>query len=183
MSDILNKFSNLKEFSQTLRHEIRMFYVFDDYLGKNYFYFTSDDQCFAFGFNFYGCLGFGHNISVEGPKNIPELSHKHIIDLYKGFNFMIGRTSRNEIYTWGQNEHGQLGLGFKSFANDFIKPERNEYLSGKQIIDISCGYRHSIALTSNGKVFGWGDNSRGQVGCQIKDSIIDKPVNLISLSR
>jgi hypothetical protein len=35
---------------------------------------------------------------------------------------------------------------------------------------ISCGYRHSLALTESGRVFGWGDNSGGQLGVDVEDS-------------
>jgi hypothetical protein len=33
-----------------------------------------------------------------------------------------------------------------------------------KIITISCGHRHTIALTENGQAFGWGDNTWGQLG-------------------
>ena len=80
MSDILVKFTKLKKFSQNLKHEIRLFLVFDDHLGKNCVYFTTDDQCYAFGSNLVGCLGFGHSKFVEEPQLVPELCHKNVTD-------------------------------------------------------------------------------------------------------
>jgi hypothetical protein len=35
---------------------------------------------------------------------------------------------------------------------------------------ISCGERHSLALTESGRVFGWGDNDCGQLGDDIGNS-------------
>jgi RCC1 and BTB domain-containing protein len=32
---------------------------------------------------------------------------------------------------------------------------------------ISCGYRHSLALTESGRVFGWGRNFNGQLGVDV----------------
>ena len=38
---------------------------------------------------------------------------------------------------------------------------------GERIIDISCGYKHVVALGCNGKAFTWGTNSNGQCGIDI----------------
>ncbi|HEY6438133.1 MAG TPA: hypothetical protein VIY47_16195, partial [Ignavibacteriaceae bacterium] len=35
---------------------------------------------------------------------------------------------------------------------------------------ISCGWRHSLALTESGRVFGWGHNDNGQLGVDVEDS-------------
>jgi serine/threonine protein kinase len=35
---------------------------------------------------------------------------------------------------------------------------------------ISCGYKHSLALTESGRVFSWGDNSVGQLGVEVEHS-------------
>ena len=183
MSDILEKFAKLKKFSQTLCHEIRLFLVFDDYLGKNCLYLTTDDKCYAFGSNLVGCLGFGHNKFVEEPELVPELSNNNITDLYRGSNFIIGRSEQNRIYCWGQNECGQLGLGFKSAEDKYLKPAFNEFLSPKNVVRVCCGHKHVIAITANGDVFGWGDNSEGQVGAGLDQSVVQTPTTLSSISR
>jgi alpha-tubulin suppressor-like RCC1 family protein len=38
-------------------------------------------------------------------------------------------------------------------------PLRNE-----KIVSLSCGFQHFVALTSKGRVFGWGRNVNGQLG-------------------
>ena len=181
MSDILAKFTKLKKLSQSLCHEIQQFLVFDDYLGKNCIYLTTDDQCYAFGSNLLGCPGLGHNKFVEEPELVPELCNKAITDLYRGSNFTIGRTCDSRVYCWGQNECGQLGLGFDSPDDQYLKPTLNECL--KNVVRVSCGDKHVIAITGGGDVYGWGDNSCGQVGAGLDQSIVNTPINLSSISR
>ena len=47
-----------------------------------------------------------------------------------------------------------------------------EALRGKDIIDISLGSVHCLALTREGKVYSWGGNDKGQLGisnCESKN--------------
>ena len=83
-----------------------------------------------------------------------------------GKNFVIILSDIGMIYSFGSNSKGQLGLqDFK----DRKTPTLNELLvnDGERIVDISCGFKHVIALGSNGKAFSWGNNSNGQCGVNI----------------
>ncbi len=37
-------------------------------------------------------------------------------------------------------------------------------LEGKRVKQGSAGARHSIVLTDDGEIYGWGDNEQGQLG-------------------
>ena len=71
-------------------------------------------------------------------------------------------TDEDQVYCFGNNTHGCLGLGDKT--NCFDGPVLNSTLSGKQLIDVCSGFRHCIGLTRNGLCYAWGDNSFGQLG-------------------
>lgn len=65
-----------------------------------------------------------------------------------------------EVWTWGANEHGQLG------HNDLItrrEPFKISALSGKCCIKIAAGDNHSAALTASGELYVWGSNRNGQL--------------------
>ena len=70
------------------------------------------------------------------------------------------------LYSYGSNSKGQLGL--QDFKDRKV-PCLNELLvnDGERIVDISCGYKHVIALGSSGKAFSWGNNCNGQCGIDI----------------
>jgi len=91
-----------------------------------------------------------------------ELSHKRIVDFKNGGVHTIARTSDGKVYCWGRNVYGVLGNG----RNDWkiSKPELNQYLNGKHVVDICCGGEHSLVLTIDGDVYAWGYNVNGQIG-------------------
>jgi len=46
------------------------------------------------------------------------------------------------------------------------KPELNQYLNDKHIIDTCYGCGHSLASTIDGDVYAWGRNNFGQIGTE-----------------
>ena len=62
---------------------------------------------------------------------------------------------------WGDNDHGQVGNGLSFGFED--EPAQVSGL-GSGVREISAGDRHSCAVTTNGSVRCWGDNSLGQLG-------------------
>ena len=62
----------------------------------------------------------------------------------------IKKIEKDELYVWGSNEYGQLGLNDTTNRN---KLECINSLKGKKINQIECGGWHSIALTGNFKIW------------------------------
>jgi hypothetical protein len=168
MSKIIKKFEVLNELKEEFLSEIKLLYVFKDIFDKNnVLIVTNDDKVFAFGNNYWGVLGFPNNNNKVNELTInEELSDKQIIDIKNGLYHVIARTIDGKVYCWGYSKFGALGNG-KNDIN-YYKPELNEYLSDKQIIDICCGFRHSLVLTNSGEVYAWGRNigRSGRKKCQ-----------------
>jgi alpha-tubulin suppressor-like RCC1 family protein len=162
MSEIIKKYKVLQQLKEEFLNEIKLLYVFKDYNENNALIVTNDDKVFAFGSNSYGVLGFGHWSQIKEITINEELSHKQIVDFKKSFYHVIARTIHGKVYCWGCNWFAVLGNG----NNDRLiyKPQLNQYLSDKQIIDICCGFSHSLALTDSGEVYAWGYNKFGQIG-------------------
>jgi alpha-tubulin suppressor-like RCC1 family protein len=76
-----------------------------------------------------------------------------------GFCIALGRGGA--VYGWGNNSFSQLGMapgGSSAFAIPIaIGP-------GNSIDAIAAGSAHGIAHSSDGNVYGWGYNGRGQLG-------------------
>jgi alpha-tubulin suppressor-like RCC1 family protein len=65
-----------------------------------------------------------------------------------------------EVYAWGRNDYGQLGDGT---FEPRLSPVKVVGLPGN-VRQLSAGSFHSLALMSDGTVWAWGYNSKGQLG-------------------
>ena len=115
-------------------------------------------KCYSWGYNSHGQLGLGlDSTKVHSPQ---ELSIRNIISIGCGYRHTIVTTSDNKTYVWGNNESGQLGLGHNINQNS---PQELSF-SDIKFESVTCGARHTIALTMNGKLYAWGSNNCGQLG-------------------
>ncbi|XP_076311235.1 RCC1 and BTB domain-containing protein 1-like isoform X1 [Tachypleus tridentatus] len=124
---------------------------------------TKDGEVYALGSNCSGCLGLGDSEGSLWPKKVDSLCKRGIKDLACGSGpHVLALTESGDLYSWGHNGYYQLGNGS---TNQGLNPGLiTTNLGGLKVIEIACGSHHSIALTSNGEVYAWGQNSYGQVG-------------------
>uniref|UniRef100_A0A6B2LHL4 Uncharacterized protein n=1 Tax=Arcella intermedia TaxID=1963864 RepID=A0A6B2LHL4_9EUKA len=57
------------------------------------------------------------------------------------------------LYSWGDNYDGQLGHG--NYNNKSVPTKVNGI--SESIREIKCGHFHSMAITSNGNLYYWGE--------------------------
>ena len=128
-----------------------------------------EGKAYAWGYNEFGQLGDGTTtnsvlpICISNKEN--ELKGKKIISISAGGVHTVAIDEEGKVYTWGNNEVGQLGDGTttNSVLPICISDKENE-LKGKRIVDISAGYGHTVAIDEEGKVCTWGYNKDGQLG-------------------
>ncbi|OXA59725.1 putative E3 ubiquitin-protein ligase HERC3 [Folsomia candida] len=74
------------------------------------------------------------------------------------------------LYSWGFNHFGQLGLSLSHEDCEVVKyPQLVKSMASKVVIQIAAGENHSVALTENGSLYCCGSNSSQQLG--ISESI------------
>ncbi|XP_024534524.1 ultraviolet-B receptor UVR8 isoform X2 [Selaginella moellendorffii] len=109
-------------------------------------------------------LGLGNNNDASQPCPIPDLPRVSSISC--GGYHTGAITQDGDIYTWGSNEHGCLGSGFRASS----KPLRLESLAEAFMSEISCGWKHTAAI-SDGYIFSWGwGGSYGTYATQAESS-------------
>ena len=67
------------------------------------------------------------------------------------------------LFTFGEDENGKLGLT-ESQCKNTTYPQSVAKLEGDKYKQVSCGARHTVAITEKGCCYSWGDGSHGQLG-------------------
>ena len=80
-----------------------------------------------------------------------------------GSHHVLVITEEKEVYGFGQNSNGELGIG--SYTNVITTPTKAKYLTN--VIDISAGKNHSILLKGTGEVYVSGINKFGELGQEL----------------
>lgn len=119
---------------------------------------TECGELYSFGRNQYGQLGQGNKQKINFPMKIQSLNNVDFVEC-GGFH-TICKTFSNEIFSWGWNAMGQLGI--KNFEDQEFPTKCLHW--PENIVDIKCGYTHTLVLTLNQEVYSCGDNDSGQLG-------------------
>jgi alpha-tubulin suppressor-like RCC1 family protein len=108
-----------------------------------------------------GRCGIGSEESVSTPRMILKDSEIRFTELVCGYHHSAGITVQGALYTWGRGIFGQLGHGNNE---SYAVPMRVSSLDKFSVLQVACGWQHTIALTTSGKVFSWGYGDDGQLG-------------------
>ncbi|MFC7337592.1 hypothetical protein ACFQY0_10420 [Haloferula chungangensis] len=127
---------------------------------------TSDGSLITWGSNQYGQLGTGSTMGSPTPveiSNSGDLAGRSVVSIAAGGNHTLVLTADGRIYSWGANQDGQLGGS--SYSSSIPLPVSGDGLiDGKTVVAIAAGAAHSLAVTSDGRVYAWGDNRSDQLG-------------------
>lgn len=120
----------------------------------------SDGKLFGGGSNQYGQLGTGSLANEEFPTQIGTSAWSKVST---GTRHTLAIRSDGKLFAWGNNEFGQLGIG--AGMGDKYSPTQVGTSNWVEVAaSAGINYSHSLAIRSDGKLFGWGNNRSGQVG-------------------
>ena len=145
--------------------------------GKNTtFMICSDGSLWCFGNNNRGQLGILHNNKIFDPQIIffPQRTFVTKIFTGSGAGHVYAMDDKNNIFTWGCNTYGQLGLG-----HNFMVTVPTLLTNVNNITSFACGSAHTLALTQDKNIYAWGYNGYRQLGCVVHISINKHLVSLI----
>jgi hypothetical protein len=134
----------------------------------------SDGQVFAWGNGQNGQLGDNDDQTTDTPVNVQFDFDGTIVAIAAGAEHALALGGSGEVFAWGEGGDGQLGNGGDG-END--APQPVDLPAGVTATAIAAGHYFSLAVTSTGAVYSWGDGSDGQLGDGADDSS-DTPVQV-----
>lgn len=129
----------------------------------------ADGTVWTTGLNNFGQLGNGTTTKrnyYDRVKISKTAYLENVVKISAGANGCLALTKDGEVYAWGRNQYGQLGLAsntsYLAYATK-VKGVNNKG-SLNNIIDISMGYFNAVAVDKDGNVITWGWNKTGELG-------------------
>jgi alpha-tubulin suppressor-like RCC1 family protein len=132
-------------------------------------FYLKDGNVYGFGEGAFDQIGKSNDTLI---KLIPGLNK--IIQLGIGGFHTLALTSDEQVYSFGMNDDGQLGIGNN---DDRYIPILIEGIYN--VVQTAAGNAHSLLLTGNGQVYSFGENISGQLGIGNNNNV--KIPTLISL--
>lgn len=120
---------------------------------------TSTGKLFTWGSDSVGQLGDGGaNVAKNSPTQVrPDLTWRTVST---GASHTMAITTDGDLYAWGSDGFGELGDG--DINNNHSTP--TQILPGTKWNAVATGATHTIATTTGGQMFGWGEDTYGELG-------------------
>jgi alpha-tubulin suppressor-like RCC1 family protein len=132
---------------------------------SNHAVYDSDGTVYACGQNVAGDLGDGSQHSSTTPMKVAGLNGLQVTKLVASFANSGALLSNGNYFDWGYNANGQLGNGRMPRSSDVpvqvpLPAPVTQVAQGGSLWNNG----QTLVLLSSGSLWGWGDNSAGQLG-------------------
>lgn len=123
---------------------------------------TVAGEAYCWGDNWFAQLGSGarRRYTIRYSPGAVVGGHA-FVDIAVGYFHACGLKASGEVYCWGDNPSGQLGIGHNS-EEPFPSPQRVS--TSRAFRSVDAGDKHSCGLDTDGVAFCWGNNIHGQIG-------------------
>lgn len=121
----------------------------------------TDGTLWTWGQNTEGRLGLSDTTNRSSPVQVGALTTWASVRI--GFKYMHGVTTGGELYAWGYNSNGQLGTSNTVTYQSPVQVGSLSSWSKAAPAKTSTAY-HTVATTTDGKLYAWGYNGAGQLG-------------------
>jgi len=149
-----------------------------------------NNELYAWGRNNYAQTGLGYTSKLKDESNgthpispVKITTANEFVAISFNQNFSLAIDINGDVYSWGYNKNGELGRGVTGefCASDEISDcgksiVKVEGLSN--IVSISAGTSHTLALKDDGSVWGFGTNNDGELGIGNTNEV-SSPVKVI----
>jgi alpha-tubulin suppressor-like RCC1 family protein len=122
----------------------------------------SDGTMWMWGWNNLGQLGNGNTADQNLPVQVSNLTNV-LFAGPTGDRNNCALKNDHTVWTWGRNYNGQLGVGTADMDLHAL-PVQVPAFGDAAVTSVQTPDWHSLALESDGTLWGWGSNDHGQLG-------------------
>eukprot|EP00026_Physarum_polycephalum_P000610 Phypoly_transcript_00611.p1 GENE.Phypoly_transcript_00611~~Phypoly_transcript_00611.p1 ORF type:complete len:1420 (+),score=266.83 Phypoly_transcript_00611:78-4337(+) len=123
---------------------------------------SATGELYTWGDGTFGKLGHGNEAAQTFPKLVTALKGITITSISAGGKHTAAASEKGELYMWGSDDAGQIGLGYQK--TNQTTPKALPSMRGIIVVQLSCGAQRSAALTDKGEVYTWGRGDHGRLG-------------------
>ena len=134
---------------------------------------------YSFGSNYFGQLGFKKSGTDF---NEPQLLmiDKNIKSIHCGNDFSLILKNNGYLYGFGINDRGELGISNNTIPEIVsISYTPKLIMKNSKIKFVTCGHHHTMVLTDDGYLYGFGSNYYGQLGINDDERTIEPHIIMI----
>ncbi|GMF22701.1 unnamed protein product [Phytophthora lilii] len=138
---------------------------------------TVQGEVFSWGSGRHGQLGLGNDLlQTNCPKRIDALKDTTVANVFCGWEHSVFRSVSEEVFTCGNNRHGQLGVE-QTPAKEVAGVKRKQVnalpiqvmdasddTASLRAVQLDCGWHFVLCLTDSRELVAWGKGSHGQLG-------------------
>ncbi|KAI9906373.1 hypothetical protein PsorP6_003373 [Peronosclerospora sorghi] len=139
-------------------------------------------KLFMWGSNEYSKLGLGVSSEMETlPREVEALQGINVVDVSCGDYFTAAVDAEGKIYSWGWGGSTMKGAGGLGHAGGKDEPTPRLLTTlvdqGVPISTVECGEFHTVALSTDGEIWAWGNGEYGRLGngesttCEVPEPI------------
>lgn len=134
--------------------------------GDTSFAVCEDGTLFGWGMNYVGQLA-DANLNNKDVPTLISIPGMKVLSVAAGNGHTIAlcyseTESKTSVWGWGNDGQAQLGSG--DLGSIVSVPVRLTYFDNLNINEISAGDSHTLALSGDGDLYVWGNNTSGQLG-------------------
>ncbi|EDO44704.1 predicted protein, partial [Nematostella vectensis] len=124
---------------------------------------TEDGSLYMCGEKEGGKLGLDHE-QLDNTSQLQKIKsiEDQVVVAACGAEFTAVVTKNGSVYTFGQGNQGQLGLGSSMMETEF--PERIPLFEKVKARTVSCGESFTAVITKHGNLYTFGDGRHGKLG-------------------
>eukprot|EP01080_Neovahlkampfia_damariscottae_P007244 gene7244-11562_t len=139
--------------------------------GQVSFFLDSQKKLWGTGNNGVGQLGEENNPIRSTPVKNAILSNTNIKSVVGSTSMTVYLSESGNIYTSGSNQKGELGLNRTDSNNPVSNVTAIPFFNGLTVTTVGHGYRSTLVVTSEPKLYGYGLNDNSQLGFNGTDNI------------